>query len=377
MNYSPRLPNILKELKMDTYKTFFLIDVGASAGIDSCWNSFGDKLEAIGFDPLISEVERLNRQNNNPRVRYEEAFIVYKDFDKNYPEDLRKKDSVNYNSFESTSSVRATQSQNYNYIQQHFNDGKPVVYSKRCIQLDDFVKQNNIIDVDFIKVDTDGHDLPVLLGGAKTLDDANVLGVQVEAQFHGSPHHYANTFSNIDQFLRSKGFTLFNLDNYYYSRGVLPSKFLYRIFAQTVTGQIQWGEALYFRDLADKQYSQKFNFRVTIDKVMKLACLYEIYGLNDCAAELLINRAEELNFTQHLKVLLNSLTPPFRGKKIEYSEYMKRFDKNPEKWFTLEEDERDSNIAKIIVSKMRFIINPIYLAYKILKKITYAFRVRR
>jgi FkbM family methyltransferase len=370
INYSPRLPNLFKELNMDNHKTFFLIDVGASAGIDRCWSSFGDKLEAIGFDPLISEVERLNLQNNNPRIKYEEAFVIYKDFDKHYPADLRNKDSATYNSFNRTSSVRATQAQNYNYIENHFNDGKPIVYSKRSIQLDDFVKQNNITDVDFIKIDADGHDFPVLLGSSKILDNSNILGIQVEAQFHGSPHPYANTFSNIDQFLKSKGFTLFNLDNYYYSRGSLPAKFLYRIFAQTVTGQIQWGEALYFRDLADKTYTQRFNFPVTIDKVVKLACLYEIYGLNDCAAELLINRAEELNFTQHLNVLLDSLTPPFRGKKIEYKEYVKRFDKNPENWFTSVEEEVKDNISKRIISSGWFIIKPLYYVYKLFKKLS-------
>ena len=39
---------------------FFLIDVGASNGIAHFWYCFGDKLRAVGFDPLIPE---MNKQN--------------------------------------------------------------------------------------------------------------------------------------------------------------------------------------------------------------------------------------------------------------------------------------------------------------------------
>lgn len=333
INYSPRLPKLFKELGMDNYKSFFLIDVGASGGIADRWNVFEDKLEAIGFEPLIAEVERLNSLNNNPRVKYEEGFIVYDDLDKHYPTELRKKHISMYGSYDRASSAKAALVKNYNYVQEHFNAGNAVVYSEKFIELDNYLNKKNIKDIDFIKIDTDGHDYPVLLGAEKVLEKSDVLGLEVEAQFHGSTHPYANTFSNIDQFLRSKGFSLFNLDNYVYSRAALPAEFLYDIFGQTITGHIQWGEALYFRDLADKGYSQKFNFSVTLDKVVKLACLFELHGLNDCAAELLINRAEEFNYTQYLAVLLDALTPSFKGKQLTYKEYVKRFELNPEEWF--------------------------------------------
>jgi hypothetical protein len=37
---------------------FFLIDVGASGGIDEFWRQFQPQFRAVGFDPLIREVER-------------------------------------------------------------------------------------------------------------------------------------------------------------------------------------------------------------------------------------------------------------------------------------------------------------------------------
>lgn len=369
VNYAPRLPKLFKELGMDNYKSLFLIDVGASGGIDNRWKSFGEKLEAVGFDPLISEVERLNKLNTNPKVRYEEGFIVYKDLDKCYPPELRNNDSSFFNSFSRSSAVRAVQVKNYNYIQEHFNSGDSPVYSERSLQLDDFVKKNGITDLDFLKIDTDGHDFPVLLGSEESLQSASVLGVEIEAQFQGAPHPYANTFSNIDQFLRSKGFSLFNLDNYFYSRATLPSEFLYSLFAQTVNGHIQWGEAVYFRDLADKNYTQRFNFPITLDKIIKLACLYELYGLNDCAAELLVNRADEFNFTQNLDVLLDALTPSFKGETLTYRGYISKFDKNPDAWFPSIEEKISNRLSKYVISLSRILAKPLYWGYKFLKKI--------
>lgn len=368
INYSPRLPKLFKDLGMDTYKSLFVVDVGASGGIHDRWNLFGEKLEAIGFDPLISEVERLNKLNANPKIKYEEGFIVYKNLDKYYPAELRNNEYNFFNSFARSSAARANQAKNYNYAQEHFNAGKAIVHSERFFEMDDYVKENNISDIDFIKIDTDGHDFPVLLSAEQSLQDTAVLGLEIEAQFHGAHHPYANTFSNIDQFVRSKGFSLFNLDTYFYSRAQLPNEFLYDIFAQTKNGKIECGEAFYFRDLADKNYTQKFNFSVSLNKVVKLACLFEVHGLNDCAAELLINRAEEFGFTKHLDVLLDALTPSFRGKQLTYKEYIKRFDENPEEWFPSIEGKINERLFGDASGKRGILVKLLSCGYKLLKK---------
>lgn len=370
INYSPRLPKLFKELGMDKYDSLVLIDVGCSAGIDKRWNLFGGKLKAIGFDPLTSEIERLNSLNDNPSVTYEDAFLIYKDIEKHYPADLRNNDMSFFNSFPASSAQRANNAQSFNYIKEHFNAGQSIVYSERFIELNDYVKDNNITNVDFIKIDTDGHDLCVLWGAEQALKDAAVLGIEVEAQFHGSAHAYANTFSNIDRFLKERGFSLFNMDNYYYSRGALPEEFYGNFFGQTQKGKIEWGEALYFRDLGNKAYTQKFNFPITLDKVVKLASLYELHGLNDCAAELLINRAEEFNYTQHLDVLLNALTPLFNGKQLTYKEYVHNFDKNPRDWFPSIEKKIGNKLFDGSSFPKKICVKLLCWAYKLLKKIS-------
>ena len=331
INHSPLLPSLLAAFGLDKFEDFFLIDVGASGGISDHWKAFGEKLNAIGFDPLLTEVERLNKLNTNPKISYEAGFITYSELDTRYEKDC---DLNSCTFWERTSAARAEKNKNYSHIETRFNNGEKPVYSTQFFNLDDFVKSRNIHTADFIKIDTDGHDFPVLLGADHILDNHGVLGVEIEAQFHGPSASYSNTFSNIDQLLRSKGFTLFSLNPYRFSRGDFPSDFLYDIYAQTKLGQVRWADAVYFRDLADINYSQKTNFSVTSDKVIKLAYLYELYNLRDCAVELLINRTDEFNFPKDsLRQIFDAMVPFLQNRQLNYKEYMKEFDTNPDQWF--------------------------------------------
>ena len=58
-----------------------------------------------------------------------------------------------------------------------------------------------------------------------------------------------------------------------------------RVFAGTNGGQVMDGDALYFRD--------PLKLKLTRNQILRSACLFELYGLNDCSAELLIDREKE------------------------------------------------------------------------------------
>src|SRR6185436_1775727 len=60
---------------------FFLIDVGASGGIDRHWSVFGDRLKAIGFEPLLDEAERLRQASAGSKISYEAALVSCHGFD--------------------------------------------------------------------------------------------------------------------------------------------------------------------------------------------------------------------------------------------------------------------------------------------------------
>ena len=200
------------------------------------------------------------------------------------------------------------------------------------ITLDKFVSGKPDVNVDFIKIDTDGYDYDVLCGGDELLTKSPVLGLFVECQFHGSVHQDANLFSNIDRFLRSRGYSLFDIEVYRYSRGTLPKPFFYDITAQTLEGQVLWGDALYLRDAGDPDYEKMWEIQLSPQKLLKLACIFEIYGLEDCAAELLEGKRLELENLVDIEQCLNLLTPQLGGKKVVFQEYVRRFENNVSDW---------------------------------------------
>lgn len=270
----------------------FLIDVGASGGIASYWSVFGDRLRAAAFDPLVAEVERLNREEHRPGVRYEAAFVGFPGFDGLFPPDLRA-DRVrtrNNDPFPRVSAARAQALLSIDYVRDAYNRGAPAAVADRLVSLDEYLRPAEYRSVDFMKIDTDGHDIEVLLGAERLLTTGG-LGLLVEVQLHGAVHDRANTWCNIDRYLRGLGFSLFDIELYRYTRASLPGPFECDLPAQTHGGQILAGDALYLRDLADPAYPQKHPFEVTGEHVLKLAALFALFGLPDCAAELLVARS--------------------------------------------------------------------------------------
>ena len=119
VNQNPILPAKFAKSSQYAIEELMLIDVGASGGIDEFWSCFGSRLKAVGFDPLIAEVDRLNKSNKPSGVRYEAAFIGCPDYDKLFPLSLRQntiasKDNM---SFQGTSAARATEAMRMNYPQ--------------------------------------------------------------------------------------------------------------------------------------------------------------------------------------------------------------------------------------------------------------------
>ena len=312
----------------------FLLDVGCSGGIETRWRPFGDRLRAVGFDPLIAEVDRLNAANTHPGIQYEAAFVTSREYDQLFPPELRN-DSVasrNNQPFERSSAAAVLRRMTVSYVQQMFNAGAPVSLTDRTLTLDEYVPAEEQSRVDFVKIDTDGHDIEVILGAHGIFSAGGVIGLTVEAQFHGATHEYANTFSNIDRIVRQHGFTLFDLQSHRYSRADLPATFVTNLSAQTISGQTFWGEALYFRDLAAKDYERMWPYEITTERVMKLACLFELFNLPDCAAELLINRGDSIDpgIREDLLDLLASGEPgSYRARLAAFEEDYTRFYPRP------------------------------------------------
>jgi FkbM family methyltransferase len=321
-NSDPPMTKHLVDSGVFRGKRFCLVDVGASGGIGRHWEIFGESLRAYGFDGLIKEVERLNAAAGGRGVRYY-PFLVG---DKSYQQPRGVPDTQ---PFGRTSAARALEISHCNYAETYHDRGGSGEYTAEMVELDQFFLRDHPEDVDFIKIDTDGSDYQVLCGAKELLSTQQVLGLAVEIQFHGLVHDESNTFRNIDRLLTGLGFSIFDLDVHRYSRAALPKPFVCGIPAQTVDGQVLYGDALYLRDAGKEGYENDWGMTFPPDKIVKLACLFEIFGLEDCAAELLLKFRTSVGTSLDIDRCLDSLTPPVSGQKLSYRQYLRQFERNP------------------------------------------------
>jgi hypothetical protein len=207
------------------------------------------------------------------------------------------------------------------------------------MSLDALMDKMSMDQVDVLKIDTDGNDLDVLRGAERALQ-AGCLAIEIEVQFHGGVSGTSNTFCNIDTYLRERGFTLFRLVPVHYARAALPRPFELDIPAQTSGGQIYWADAFYARDLGDPLYPTRFGMNPTRQQRRQLALVFDLFGLEDCAAELLLANPDLFEETDNA-LLLDFLSSKLYGPRVSYPDVIDAFMANPllfhqklrRKWF--------------------------------------------
>jgi FkbM family methyltransferase len=327
MNHQPFFTRYLVSEGLFPKNDLFLIDVGVSGGIDPSWLACKQHLRAVGFDPLVNEVRRLSTLSPSEKVTYVDAFVGAKDQAALCPpRPASEKARLRSNhSFSRSSAARATKVGAMDYVKEAYNRGQEMVLSSRRITLDDYFPSAQRGAIDFLKIDTDGSDYPVLMGAKELLESGAVLGITVESQFHGDVHDHANLFCNIDRFLRGCGFSLFDLEVHRYSRAELPRPFVHNDPGPTLGGQAQWAEALYFRDLADPDYGAMWGHSYDVAKHTKLACLFELFHLQDCAVELLVRHRAAFEAVLPVDRCLDLLTPGRGGQALRYQDHDREF----------------------------------------------------
>jgi FkbM family methyltransferase len=299
------------------------LDVGARDGIRDEWAAFGDQIKVYGFEPDEEECARL-ASAAPPGVTFLPMALG-----------ASSESATLYETALSLSSgLHKTRME---YFNRFLNRDNGIIVGERTIAvhaLDDVVRSYGIAHVDFIKLDAEGAELDILKGGRKLLAAAGVLGVLSEIRLHpeinGSP-----PFSALDTFLREHGFHLFDLAINRHSRMALPYPGLLdwrlpsgkRFFAYTTRGQLQDGDALYFRDPLIDQ-GGVVNRLSPVD-VLKLCALMEVYSLSDCAAELLMAQAERLKPLVDVGHALDLLATGIHGSPISYRDYLDAYFADP------------------------------------------------
>jgi hypothetical protein len=321
---------------------FVLIDVGAADGIAPAWRCFGAKLQGFGFDPDAAEVERLNGVESAPGFRYVSGYVGLP-ADTPFAKQRRGKPRVQRNPWFRLAVDRWLQ------LQRARRDGQPVPpdlprprargddpaqdageYSP-VINLPEFLQEAGVGAIDFIKVDVDGTDFDILQSMAGWYQKAGVLGIGVEINFFGSGAETGNTFHNIDRFLKGEGFELLDFSVRRYAMRDLPGPSAVGLPypAMTAFGRPYQGDAFYARDVC-APWEWVFADSLPSERLAKSAALFAMFGLPDCAAEILVtfrDRLESLLDVDQGLELLAAQAQPGNADALSYRDYIAAFEK--------------------------------------------------
>jgi FkbM family methyltransferase len=289
INTHPQMTHhLVKSLHAFANAPMIICDAGARGGIEQYWNAYDQQLVCLGFEPDVSECERLNQTTPKPKIQFYAAALGQR-------QERRLFSQCHYPGGSSFYPA------NHQFLQrfppEHAKELKVVkTIEIETTDLDSFAQSMNFPAIDFMKLDVEGSELDVLKGATTVLQES-VLGLSLEVLFHDSLRSQP-TFSQIDLFLSSLGFKLFDVDLYRYARNTLalPTG----AFGNTQIGQVLWGQALYLRDGVEDlqstnlQSTKQFSWDET--RILKLASLMEVFSLPDCAIELLQVGASRLEY---------------------------------------------------------------------------------
>jgi FkbM family methyltransferase len=312
----PSLFQTLKASPLLAEAPFIMFDVGCSGGIHELVRHFEPHLRAFGFDLQAREIARLNAAPNKPQgAEYFHTMIVGKDGPVSPPPKTLNSDIMDRSSaIVACNMLGVFETQQRNEAEK---GEKPILDE---ITIDEFAAQKKLPYVDFIKTDTDGFDFSILKSATGLLNNT-VLGLQIECALNGVQDDDENLFRNVDKLLQARGFALFDMQLYRYSRAELPRAFAGYDPAQTEKGQVSWCDAFYFRDVTQVDYEHNTGFVASPVQLLKLAAMLELFGLVDCAADILIKFRDRLKDSIDVDAALNAITPQDMGK-LSYAEYM-------------------------------------------------------
>ena len=240
-----------------------IVDIGASGSIHPRWTKYNSNgLMAVLFEPDQREFEKLKSVSPDNYIVSNSALS---DFSGEMDFNLCKKQEA--------SSVYLP---NFGFLEKFpDSDRFEVLKTIKIITdtLDNQLRKNRILDIDFIKIDAQGHELPILRGAASVL--TNVIGLELEVEF---VQIYKNQplFTEVNDFVTNSGFELYDIKRFFWQR---KDAYNYR---NNEKGQLIFGDALYFRSPEDVCSASN----ITEGKVLRAVITYLAYGYSDVAKSL-------------------------------------------------------------------------------------------
>ncbi len=312
INSFPRFSQHLVAARAFAQKPLVVVDVGARGGFEEHWSLYGNQVKLIGFEADAEECERLNQQMSNSGNQFFPVALHQN----------RDRKTFYLTAYPPASGFYPVDTGFWHRFVGERNLSVVKTLEMGTVDFDSFASENNINYVDFMKLDTEGSELDILKGAVSFLKKS-VMGLSVEVEFL-SLHKGQPIFSDVDLFLGSLGFRLYDLAIYRDDRKALPVLTSSPISTPVERGQVISGQALYLRDVVGEiESASTLEVGWDVSRVLKMASIMELFCLPDCAIEVIqLARQKELLEGGDVAHLIDMLVPGTGSKSASYNEYM-------------------------------------------------------
>lgn len=205
-----------------------LVDVGARGGLQPNWAPLRKRLRLIGFEPDEAEYARLSGAPQPFPALYINAAAY------SGPGEL----ALNVARSPGVSSIFEP---NLAFLRNFPESERFETVARTTVPadaLDRVLPKHGVADVDFIKIDTQGAETPIL-DGAREVLRRSVIGVEIEVNY--APLYIGQSvFGDVDDRLRNAGFHLFDLRPCYWKRSA-------GVRLGGPKGQLVFADALYLK----------------------------------------------------------------------------------------------------------------------------------
>jgi FkbM family methyltransferase len=252
-----------------------IIDVGCQGGLHPRWRWLGDHLQAWAFDPLPDVIEKLSQSNLAPdRVRYFCMGLGNEDGQRMFSRNERDP----FGSSFLPKAVRETD------IGRDSAGNLPGYWSRPTIRkLDTLFDERLFSDIDHLKMDCEGFEVEILRGAQRFIERSGVFAVESESHLKLHPWHDPTHFVDLYKLLGPYRFDVYDLHFYRDTRAPLRGGYPNK-------GRPDTFDFLFLRGFGPDDDLTGH----TVDRLIKMMIVAELYALQDVAADILLRASATL-----------------------------------------------------------------------------------